>query len=605
MANRLKDSRSQYLRDSSSQPVNWYPYCEEAFERAEREDKPVLIDIGALWCHWCHVMDTENYSDEEVAAFLNENFICIKVDRDEMPHIDKIYQEAVSALTGISGWPLTVITTPSGKVFFGGSYFPKAKFLEILRTALHSYRHERDKVEMLAEEVAKEIKRRVNPASPAEAEERIIIEGIRRIEAVSDEVYGGYGYGQKFPFPVANLLLLVEKKYVVAEHSLTEMASGGLRDHVFGGFFRYCVDRYWEIPHFEKLLIDNAFLLMDYLLAYRKLGISLYLRTASGITEFINDFLTSNKGFYSSISADFDNEEGGFYLWSYSELEALLNKDEFNLIKILYGVTEKGNLNGKNHLRLVSRAETVADELNFDISQVEEIEQKALEKMRKERLKFKERLEIDRSVYTGYSASAVTSLLYSEAITGRSGIPNITTILKNLLKRFHDVLYREEDVEGTLEDYAYLINAIITSHYVRDQDIDPAVELFESAIKEFGEEFVDKGGVSQPFDTPNFAAIPMMCLNAAHLGHLTGEEEFRDIAARNLKKFAGLEHNLYSAGYLLALRTYLNPVVIESDKNSRPIKFISPEVIFTEGNDIVCTSRTCLPLSRVKEVVDG
>ncbi len=604
--NRLKDSRSPYLRSSSSQPVDWYPYCEEAFERARREDKPVLIDIGALWCHWCHVMDAENYSDEGVAAFLNENFVCIRVDRDEMPHVDRVYQEAVSALTGISGWPLTVIATPDGRVFFGGSYFPKARFVEILEAALHSFRHERDKVEALAEEVAKEIKKRINPVAPAEAEERIIIEGIRRIEAVSDEVYGGFGYGQKFPFPAANLLLLVEKRYAVAEHSFTEMASGGLRDHVFGGFFRYCVDRYWEVPHFEKLLIDNAFLLMDYLLAYRKLGIKLYLRTARGIVEFINDFLMSDKGFCSSISADFGKEEGGFYIWGYSELEELLDKDEFDVIKILYGVTEEGNFNGKNHLRLVSRPETAADELNLDVSHVEELEQRALEKMRQERLGFKERLGVDKSVYTGYSAAAVTSLLYAEAIAGGSpiSIPDTSKMLKRLLKRFQDTLYREEGVEGVLEDYAYLINAVITSHYVLDQDIEPAVELFETAIKEFGEEFVDRGGISQPFDTPNFAAIPVMSLNAVHLSHLTGEKRFKDIAARNLKRFAGLQHNLHSAGYLLALRTYLNPVVVESS-GKRYVRYISPEVIFIEGDEIVCTGKTCYPVDRIKEVVDG
>ena len=605
-SNRLRNSRSPYLRESSSQPVDWYPYCEEAFERARREDKPVVIDIGALWCHWCHVMDAENYEDEEVAAFLNENFVCVKVDRDEMPHIDKMYQEAVSALTGISGWPLTVIATPEGKVFFGGSYFPKGRFIEVLKAALHSYRHERDKVERLAEEVAKEIERRANPASPAEVEERIIAEGIKRIEAVSDEVYGGFGYGQKFPFPVANLLLLVEKRYAVTEHSLTEMTSGGLQDHVFGGFFRYCVDRYWEIPHFEKLLIDNAFLLMDYLLAYRKLGIGFYLRTASRIVRFINDFLKSGKGFYSSISADFDGEEGGFYLWNYSELEGLLDNEELNVIRILYGVTENGDFNSKNHLRLVSRVETVADELGLDMEQVQEVEQRALEKMRGERLKLKERLKIDRSVYTGYSAAAVTSLLYAKAINGCSD-PDTLKILDGLLGRFHDVLYREESVEGVLEDYAYLINAVITSHYVKNHDFDPAVELFESAVKEFGEEFVDRGGVSQPFDTPNFAAIPMMCLNAVHLNYLTGEEEFRDIAARNLRRFAGLEHNLYSAGYLLALRTYLNPVIVEASETGekRHIRFISPEVVFIEGNDIVCTNKTCHPMDRIKEVVDG
>lgn len=621
--NRLRNSRSPYLRESSDQPVDWYPYCKEAFEKARREDKPVLIDVGAPWCHWCRVMDEENYSDEEVATLLNENFICIKVDRDEMPHIDRIYQEAVSALTGISGWPLTAIATPDGRVFFGGSYFPKARFLEILRAALHSYRHERDKVEKVAEKVAREIQRRVNLAFPAEVEERIVAEGVRRIEAVSDEVYGGFGYGQKFPFPIANLLLLVEKRYAVAEHSLTEMASGGLRDHVFGGFFRYCVDRYWEIPHFEKLLVDNAFLLMDYLLAYRKLGIELYLRAADGIIQFMEDFMVSEEGFCSSISADFDGEEGGFYLWSHSELEALLDKDEFSVVKALYGVTERGNFNGKNHLRLVSRIETVADLLGFDIQHVEEIARRALEKMRKERLELREKLKTDRSVYTGYSAAAVTAFLYAEAIAGRSvnsikpvnstnsstqafqirDTPNVVKMLKKLFRRFQDVLYREEDVEGTLEDYACLINAVITSHYVRDNDFDLAVELFESAVREFGEEFVDKGGISQPFDTPGFAAIPLMCLNAIHLGHLTGEDKFIDIAAINLKKFAGLEHNLYSAGYLLALRTYLNPVLVES-QDTRPVRYISPEVVFLEGN-AVCTGKTCHPIDRIREVVDG
>jgi hypothetical protein len=622
MANRLKNSKSAYLSECAEQPVDWYPYCDEAFKRAKLEDKPVLIDIGASWCHWCHVMDKESYNDPELAAFLNENFICIKVDRDEMPHVDRKYQEAISALTGQGGWPLTVFALPSGEAFYGGTYFPKEdrggmpSFIRILKAVLMSYKTDREKTVNLAKEVSKAVQQRLNMELTGELEFKLIERGIDSILTAADPVYGGFGFNQKFPMPTAiRLLITTESKFdeglKVSDHTLDEMYAGGIHDHTFGGFFRYTVDREWIIPHFEKISVDNGELLVNYSIAFRNTGRESFKDAAEGIFRFCETFLDAHDGFYASIDADFRGEEGGFYTYSYSELESLLSQEEMRAFKLYYGISETGNFEGKNHLRIEARKEDVAEEMQIDIDQLDEILENGRNKLISQRIKHINELNIDRNVYTSYSSIIFSGYIYFGLIFGREdAVHKAVSKVKRIFKtRFGDVLARRDDgLEGLLEDYAFFTSSLLDC-YTATLDfsfVERAKEIVQVAVEEFYRQdtFTDKEGITQFFDVSYRSPLTQMIQNTNSISILTGESHYYEMAERALKKYAGLEHGLYDAGYMLSLKTFLKPLIVEAEVDELKIlnRYINHDTVFKEGKTSVCVGNTCRYAKDSKEI---
>ncbi len=370
--NRLILESSPYLLQHAHNPVNWYPWSEAAFERAKRENKPVFLSIGYSTCHWCHVMERESFEDEEIAAFLNRHFIAIKVDREERPDVDSVYMTAVQLLTGRGGWPMTVIMTPDKDPFFGGTYFPprkgirgnRAGLIDILTEMVRLYEQEPTVAIQRAQELSQRVAQVTTIFSaPGVPSDRLIVEAAQRLASSFDPVDGGFGRAPKFPQPARLAILLRYARRTedlgalhIVTTTLDKMAAGGMYDHLGGGFHRYSTDGQWLVPHFEKMLYDNAQLTSVYLSAWQLTGNPEYRRVARDILDYVATEMTSpGGGFYSATDADSPtpsghDEEGWFFTWTPRELEQLLGKERAAIVGSVYGVTLRGNFEGRNIL---------------------------------------------------------------------------------------------------------------------------------------------------------------------------------------------------------------------------------------------------------------
>ncbi|MBX6341813.1 MAG: thioredoxin domain-containing protein, partial [Thermomicrobiaceae bacterium] len=378
MPNRLIHETSPYLLQHAHNPVDWYPWGEEALRAAREQDKPILLSIGYSACHWCHVMERESFESEAIARIMNERFINIKVDREERPDLDSIYMVAVQMMTGQGGWPLTVFLTPDLQPFYGGTYFPPEDrlgmpgFPRVLLAASEAYRTRRQEVEQSAREVSQHLQAHFAATAPPSAlSEATLDEAARNLARQFDRVNGGFGGAPKFPAPMALEFLLrtwrragVPRALEMVELTLTKMARGGIYDQVGGGFHRYAVDAVWLVPHFEKMLYDNALLARVYALAYQATGGSLYRRVAEETCDYVLREMTSPEGaFYSTQDADSEGEEGKFYVWTPEEIDAALPPREAEIAKRYFGVTEAGNFEGKTVLSVPEPPERVAADL--------------------------------------------------------------------------------------------------------------------------------------------------------------------------------------------------------------------------------------------------
>jgi uncharacterized protein YyaL (SSP411 family) len=384
MANRLANETSPYLLQHKDNPVDWYPWGEEALERAREEDKPILLSVGYSACHWCHVMERESFEDEETARMMNEHFVNIKVDREERPDIDSIYMSAVQALTRGGGWPMTVFLTPDGAPFYGGTYFPPAprgglpSFQQVLLGLADAYENRRDEVLRSAEGVREYLRAATGAAIPKSALGTGLLDGAARsLLSELDRRFGGFGGAPKFP-QAMNLEVLLRHHHRTGdaealsgvETTLRAMANGGIYDQLGGGFARYSVDRYWLVPHFEKMLYDNALLSRLYLEAYQATGDPFYGRIAEETLDYVlRDMTSLEGGFYSAEDADSEGEEGKFYVWTPAEIREVLGPEEAELAARFWDVTERGNFEGKNILHVPRPPEAVAAE--FGLSQQE------------------------------------------------------------------------------------------------------------------------------------------------------------------------------------------------------------------------------------------
>ena len=381
MANRLAQETSPYLLQHKDNPVDWYPWGEEALERARSEDKPILLSVGYSACHWCHVMERESFEDESTAEIMNRYFVNIKVDREERPDIDSIYMSAVQAMTQHGGWPMTVFMTPDGAPFYGGTYFPPVpkggmpSFKQVLLSLADAYENRRDEVLKSAGDIREYLRTATDASVPQVGISKEILDSAASsLVGQVDNRFGGFGGAPKFPQPMNLEVLLRHYKRTGDraalsgfELTLREMSNGGIYDQLGGGFHRYSVDAYWLVPHFEKMLYDNALLARLYLEACQATGDAFYRRVAEETLDYVvRDMTSSEGGFYSAEDADSEGEEGKFYVWTPAEIEAVLGPDEARVATRFWDVTERGNFEGTNILYVPRPLEAVAAE--FDIS---------------------------------------------------------------------------------------------------------------------------------------------------------------------------------------------------------------------------------------------
>ena len=381
MRNRLAQETSPYLLQHKNNPVDWYPWSEEAFSKARAEDKPVLLSVGYSACHWCHVMERESFEDEATAEIMNENFVNIKVDREERPDVDSIYMSAVQAMTHHGGWPMTVFMTPDGAPFYACTYFPPVPsrgmpaFKQVLLNLAEAYKNRRDEVLKSAEGVREYLQAATSASVPQVGiSEELFTRAASSLVGQIDHRFGGFGGAPKFPQAMnLEVLLRYYKRtndrapLTGLELTLRQMANGGIYDQLGGGFHRYSVDEYWLVPHFEKMLYDNALLARLYLEAYQATGDAFYRRIAEETLDYVaRDMTAPEGGFYSAEDADSEGVEGKFYVWTPGEIEGALEPDEARLAIRFWDVTERGNFEGKNILYVPHPPEAVAAE--FDIS---------------------------------------------------------------------------------------------------------------------------------------------------------------------------------------------------------------------------------------------
>ncbi|HEX9097225.1 MAG TPA: thioredoxin domain-containing protein [Candidatus Dormibacteraeota bacterium] len=368
MANRLAQETSPYLLEHAQNPVDWYPWGPEALDRARRENKPILLSIGYSACHWCHVMARESFEDDETAALINQDFIAIKVDREERPDLDQVYMRATQAMTGSGGWPMTVFLLPNGTPFFAGTYFPSSErsgmpsFRRVLAAVADAFANRQQEVAQTAEQVREFLQRPALPLAEGTLAPTLLDEAYRRLAREYDPGHGGFGGAPKFPQPM--LLDFQLRTYArtgqpaaleMATDTLRAMAAGGMYDQLGGGFHRYSVDERWLVPHFEKMLYDNALLARAYLDGWQLSHDPAFARVVEETLGFVLREMTApDGGFYSSLDADTEGEEGGFYLWTPKQLDAILGPEEGGALARAFDVTPEGNFDGRSILHPVA-----------------------------------------------------------------------------------------------------------------------------------------------------------------------------------------------------------------------------------------------------------
>jgi uncharacterized protein len=597
MPNRLASERSPYLLQHADNPVDWYPWGQEAFDEARRADKPIFLSIGYSTCHWCHVMAHESFESPAIADILNRDFVSIKVDREERPDVDRVYMTFVQATTGSGGWPMSVWLTPALKPFYGGTYFPpdarwgRPGFPEILQEIVRVWQQERPKVEASAAHLTEQIKglRARDPGGempPAES----LKEGVAHFAQTFDQVRGGFGDAPKFPRPSELLFLLRETArtgdytpaFMVAK-TLQAMSFGGMRDHIGGGFHRYSVDGNWRVPHFEKMLYDQAQITLSLLEAHQLAGDRVFAEVAEDTLAYVSREMTDSAGgFFSAEDADSvppeqaddpqaHKTEGAFYLWTQQELEELL-KDDFDVFRYRFGIRPDGNapedphaeFTGKNLLYVASSIEEVATRTTKTTDQVEAALQRARMSLFQARLR-RPRPHLDDKVLTGWNGLMMAAfaraarVLRGEEARARylTAAERSATFLeaqmwdpsRQILKR----RFREGDaaIDGYAEDYACLIFGLLELFQASG---DPRwIEWARTLQKRQDEQFWDdaNGGwfnttgadpsvilrMKEDYDGAEPSPSSISVLNLLALAHLTGESELFDRIDKTLKMF--------------------------------------------------------------------
>lgn len=505
MANALIHETSPYLLQHAHNPVDWHPWGDDALKEAKDENKMLLISIGYAACHWCHVMEHECFEDDEVAALMNKYFVCIKVDREERPDVDQVYMNAAQLINGSGGWPLNALAMPDGRPFFAATYFPKDRWMQLLDFFSKQFRTNRPKLEEQATQLSQGIadveKVKFSDRAPDFSQE-IADQLASNILKIVDKQFGGLSSSQKFPMPSVWEFLLEhswktkEKDALKAvESTLINMAQGGIFDQLGGGFSRYATDVKWHVPHFEKMLYDNAQLISLYSHAWQVTGKNLYKKTVEQTIRFVQRELTSpENGFYSSIDADSEKEEGKFYVWSYDEIHQIL-KEEADLFCGYYGITKNGNWEQNKNIPDIHYGTA-----SFQLAPGEL--EKRLQSAREKLLAVREKRihpATDDKILTSWNAMMASGLLSAYRAFGEQSYlelakNNLDFLLKNVVKK-EGGLYRnyknsKATVHAFLDDYAFFIKALIDYYQVtfEIEYLQKAKELFEYADEHFSDQ---------------------------------------------------------------------------------------------------------------------
>lgn len=488
--NRLVDATSPYLLQHAHNPVDWFPWGEEAFEKARREDKPIFLSIGYSACHWCHVMERESFENETIAAFLNEHFVSIKVDREERPDVDDIYMTAVQMMTGSGGWPMSVFLTPDLRPFYGGTYYPprdmmgRPGLISLLSALADAWLNKRQEVIANADDLTRLVRQSLTETSSQGAVGAgLIRHAVEQLEGSFDPDSGGWGRAPKFPSSPSIRLLLREylrtaepKLLHMATATLDKMAYGGMYDHLGGGFARYSVDNEWLVPHFEKMLYDNAQLAQAYLEAYQLTKDPLYRRIATETFEYeLRDMRDARGGFHSAEDADSEGEEGKFYLWTHDEIVETLGVEDGELFAAYYNVQPSGNFSshesyheGKNILHMPLPAETVASQLGMSEDELESRMEPMREKLMNVRSQ-RVRPGLDDKVLTSWNSLMISAFAqgyhvlgderYLAAATEAANFILTDMVADTRLLRSHR--HGKSAIPAFLDDYAFFVNALI------------------------------------------------------------------------------------------------------------------------------------------------
>ncbi len=605
-ANSLAHAASAYLRSAMHQPIRWHEWGEEAFATAQRENKPMLLDIGAVWCHWCHVMDRESYDDPEVARIVNENFIAVKVDRDERPDIDSRYQAAVSAISGQGGWPLTAFLTPEGKPFYGGTYFPpqdqwgRPSFKRVLTSIAAAYR---DKFADVSEQ-SKMVEQAISQAESftgrsARFAPAVISAIVKSALGMFDERNGGFGQAPKFPHP-ATLDLLMDfyarngderLKHVVVT-TLEHMAKGGMYDQLAGGFHRYSVDERWVVPHFEKMSYDNSELLKNYVHGYQVTGAEFFAEVARDIIRWMDEWLSDRERgcFYASQDADHSMEDDGdYFTWTVAETKAVLSDEEAEVAMLHYDINEIGEMHhdpAKNVLYVRASVEEIAARLKLSADRVRELLASAKMKMYAARLK-RPTPYVDKTIYVGWNGLCISAYLETAKVldleqTRHFALRSLDRLLAEAWRPdrglLHVLAYSDpqathREVRGLLDDYAFTTLACLDAYEATADHsyfkfaraiADAMIEKFFDPVSGgfFDSEKADDGKVlgvlaarRKPFqDSPTPAGNSAAAIALLRMHSYTNDASYRDKAEYTMEVFAGMagQYGIFGATYGIA-----------------------------------------------------
>lgn len=606
MSNHLKDQSSPYLLQHAENPVNWYPWTQEAFDKAIRENKPIFLSIGYSTCHWCHVMERESFENQRIARILNQSFVSIKVDREERPDIDSVYMAACQAMTGSGGWPMSLFLTPEKKPFFAGTYFPPASengmpgFDDILLSIAALWKNRQKDLMDAAQDILSHLKEQENAdlsyqkqenadtsywkqenagISHQEIDSHLPEKAARTFFESFDCKYGGFGSAPKFPTP-HNLLFLmlysqINNSSKIQEQvffTLEQMRRGGIFDHIGFGFSRYSTDKYYLVPHFEKMLYDNALLILAYCAAYKISGNQIFLDTAEKAAAYILRDMTGRKGeFFSAQDADSDGEEGKFYLWKEEEIYRLLGEERGRRFCAHFDITKQGNFEGKNIPNLLHGSEILDD---F------EGEKELLCAYRKTHFP----LHLDDKILTSWNALMICALTVLYRVTGnRSYLSSAQKTQRYIEKNlaYGNTLYVSfrkhiRFVKGFLDEYAYYTAALLHLFEATGNHdyLERAKQICGEASRQFSDE--NNGGyflygleneslIARPKETydgalPSGNSVMAYCL--LRLSQITGDRNYEQMSVRQLR-FLSTQASHYPAGhsfFLLSLLMHLHPM---------------------------------------------
>jgi len=640
MSNQLKNEISPYLLQHSENPVNWYPWCVEAFEKAKSEDKPIFLSIGYSTCHWCHVMAHESFENEKTAEILNKYFISIKVDREERPDIDSVYISVCQAFTGSGGWPMSIFMTWDKKPFFAGTYFPPSShygmpgFSDLLQAVTNQWNNNRSQLLDSAEQIITHLKSTESGNKKAN-DKNLIEQAVQIFSGSFDEINGGFGSAPKFPTPHNLLFLMLYAKQnnnsdamKMAEKTLLQMRKGGIFDHIGYGFSRYSTDKYFLVPHFEKMLYDNALLIMAYSSAYGETKNPIYLDTAEKTSEYIlREMMSEEGGFYSAQDADSEGVEGKFYTFTLSEILEILGEEKGIKFAQTFDITENGNFDGMNIPNLLKR-----NDLNSDFS--EKIQK--LYNYRKKRTS----LHLDDKILLSWNALMIAALSMLYRVSKEKKYLQAAVNAQNFIDKnmcdgnqlFASYCNGKRSSNAFLDDYAFYTASLIELYNsTLDKNfLEKAEKFCSEAVRHFSDS--ERGGfyLSKSDDTELFmnpketydGAIPsgnsVMAYNFVRLYQLTDKVEYRNLIEKQFA-FLSAQASDYPAGhcmFLIAKLIYENPpehivVVLKDNSELEEIKqkllLFSSIIITQECREYpllnnkttyyICKNHACLPPS--------